>query len=182
MKTKSWDRLRAQCRSEAETLMLEGFLDPDVGKDVEVGEYDGHPALVLRYEGECLFLVPRCPVRIAGLSYELDFALFNNASHPGGASGIALDIEIDGHQWHERSKEQAARDRQRDRAVLGGGYAPVRFTGAEVWASGADCARQALDVAVALRRRETNISEHSWHRACEHMGAYDEDAEEATAP
>lgn len=44
-----------------------------------------------------------------------------------------LIVEVDGHEWHERTREQAARDKQRDRALLLAGFRVVRFTGGEVY-------------------------------------------------
>ena len=42
-------------------------------------------------------------------------------------------VECDGHAFHERTKDQAARDRSRDRAVQEGGATIFRFTGSEIW-------------------------------------------------
>lgn len=42
-------------------------------------------------------------------------------------------VELDGHDFHERTKEQAARDRSRDRDLMANGYQVLRFTGSEVW-------------------------------------------------
>ncbi len=42
-------------------------------------------------------------------------------------------IECDGHDFHERTKEQAERDRSRDRAVQFAGIPILRFTGREIW-------------------------------------------------
>lgn len=43
-----------------------------------------------------------------------------------------LVVEIDGHNFHERTKEQAKRDRSRDRYMTTEGYTVFRFTGSEV--------------------------------------------------
>lgn len=42
-------------------------------------------------------------------------------------------IECDGHDYHERTKEQAARDKSRDRALAADGVVVLRFTGSEIW-------------------------------------------------
>ncbi len=42
-------------------------------------------------------------------------------------------IECDGHDFHERTKEQAMRDRSRDRRLQGAGCRIFRFTGAEIY-------------------------------------------------
>lgn len=53
-------------------------------------------------------------------------------------------IECDGHEFHERTKQQAARDKKRDRDIQNHG--PVlRFTGSEIWADPFHCASQIVD-------------------------------------
>lgn len=42
-------------------------------------------------------------------------------------------IELDGHDWHERTREQASRDRARDRRVLRAGGNVLRYTGSDVF-------------------------------------------------
>lgn len=42
-------------------------------------------------------------------------------------------IECDGHDFHERTKEQAERDRAKDRAIQAAGIPILRFTGREIW-------------------------------------------------
>lgn len=48
-------------------------------------------------------------------------------------------IECDGHNFHERTKEQAANDRQKDRLIQASGYPVLRFTGSEIHKSPDDC-------------------------------------------
>lgn len=53
-----------------------------------------------------------------------------------------LVVECDGHEFHERTKEQAAKDKSRDRALNGLGYDVFRFTGSELWRDPFGCAEQ----------------------------------------
>jgi hypothetical protein len=50
-----------------------------------------------------------------------------------------LAIECDGHEFHERTKAQARRDRARDRAVQHQGVTIFRFTGSEIYADPCGC-------------------------------------------
>jgi hypothetical protein len=45
-----------------------------------------------------------------------------------------LVVELDGHDFHERTKEQAKRDKSRDRRLTALGFTVFRFTGSEVHA------------------------------------------------
>jgi very-short-patch-repair endonuclease len=53
-------------------------------------------------------------------------------------------VECDGHDFHERTKEQAMRDRARDRAAQAAGYQMMRFTGAEIFRDPLKCVRETL--------------------------------------
>lgn len=53
-----------------------------------------------------------------------------------------LIVECDGHAYHERTKQQAARDRSRDREFQIRGFGVLRFTGAEIHNDPLGCARQ----------------------------------------
>jgi Protein of unknown function (DUF559) len=44
-------------------------------------------------------------------------------------------VEIDGHDFHEKTREQAQRDKSRDRVLLRAGIRLLRFTGSEVFHS-----------------------------------------------
>ena len=44
-----------------------------------------------------------------------------------------LIVECDGHDFHERTKEQAAKDKARDRQAQLAGYTVFRYTGSELW-------------------------------------------------
>lgn len=48
-------------------------------------------------------------------------------------------IECDGHEHHERTKEQASRDKSRDRWFTSRGFKMLRFTGSEIWRDPAAC-------------------------------------------
>lgn len=56
-----------------------------------------------------------------------------------------LVVECDGHDFHERTKEQAAKDHARDRSLTLDGYTVFRFTGSEIWADPVKCAHQVAD-------------------------------------
>lgn len=53
-------------------------------------------------------------------------------------------IECDGHDFHERTKGQAARDRSRDRVAQHQGLPIFRFTGSEIWNDPMACADEVI--------------------------------------
>ena len=68
-------------------------------------------------------------------SYRVDFLVF--IRHKGGTRRLA--IECDGHVFHEKTKEQAQRDKKRDRDLLLAGVQTIRFTGSELFKDPAGC-------------------------------------------
>ena len=73
--------------------------------------------------------------------YRVDFVL--------EAYGTEVVIEVDGHEFHEKTKEQASRDKARDRYLVAQGHVILRFTGSEVWANPFKCAQEAFAVAAS---------------------------------
>lgn len=83
-----------------------------------------YPALVM-WEWPYAIAIPQWHRRFNGTSRwaDYDFAVFAGCSR--------LDVEVDGHQFHNATKEQAQHDRSRDRLSIVGGWQPARFTGSE---------------------------------------------------
>jgi hypothetical protein len=65
-----------------------------------------------------------------GDRYRLDLAI--HALNRASGASAAIAVELDGHDFHERTKEQAERDRKRDRDLQALGWRVARFTGSQV--------------------------------------------------
>lgn len=72
----------------------------------------------------------------------------------GNIDGVCpnLAIEIDGHEWHEKTKEQAIKDRKRDRYLLihTPSIPTMRFTGSEIYNNAKDPYYDVLDYPVSF--------------------------------
>jgi very-short-patch-repair endonuclease len=86
-------------------------------------------------------LLVQTQVRV--LDWRVDFWI---DAHADPASKKII-VECDGHDFHERTKEQAARDRSRDRSLQSAGYHVLRFTGSEIYRDPTRCAVETLDLA-----------------------------------
>lgn len=73
--------------------------------------------------------------------YRFDFLLTTRTSE-----SVVLVVECDGHEFHERTKEQAAKDRARDRRAQQWGAVVFRFTGSELHHDANACADQCIDL------------------------------------
>jgi very-short-patch-repair endonuclease len=84
--------------------------------------------------------------------YRVDFAIFlNGVPH----EQIKFVVECDGHDFHERTKQQAARDKKRDRELQIAGWKVLRFTGSEIWSDHFACSAH-VDV-LALREIDAQL-------------------------
>lgn len=78
--------------------------------------------------------------------YRVDIMVYDQSRSTKPARWIA--VECDGHQYHEKTKEQAKRDKQRDRYFARRGITVLRFTGSEIYADAEQCADEIIDTLV----------------------------------
>lgn len=83
------------------------------------------------------------PVETTAGLFFLDFALIQHVAH----RIVKLAIEVDGHAFHQATREQVEKDNRRTRALAKRGWIVVRYAGSEV---NADAGRCALDAAAIL--------------------------------
>jgi very-short-patch-repair endonuclease len=80
--------------------------------------------------------------------YRVDF-VFGSSDDISPAASIA--IECDGHEWHEKTKEQAARDKARDRYLSMHFGRVIHFTGSEIYRDPLTCWNDTAKVFGSLR-------------------------------
>jgi very-short-patch-repair endonuclease len=93
-----------------------------------------------------LRLEPQYPA--LGGKYRPDFAVFRDGAD------WKIAIECDGHRWHEKTPDQAQRDKERDRALVYDGWTLLRFTGREIQRSLQRCCSDILDMAAKLSEKK----------------------------
>jgi very-short-patch-repair endonuclease len=126
---------------------------------VSCGDDRAYAHLAAHPEWAGLFRVvvePQKLIRTEGGTYRADVFLYVTRVRvePEGDQWGPIVVEIDGYEFHERTKEQAARDRKRDRDLVREGIRVVRFTGAEVFHRPFECARE-VDELLCQTARET---------------------------
>lgn len=148
------DGLRV-CQSPLEQLFLVTFLfiagptDNVVNNDAGTG-----PEFRFElYNDSFLIIEPQAKIEIEGHTYHADFLLTYKTRRPRLASRLQVVVEIDGHNFHERTKEQARRDRTRDRAMIRAGFVVFRFTGSEIHADPSRAAQEVRRYIMDFERR-----------------------------
>jgi len=93
-----------------------------------------------------LIILPQSSIECYGKKYRVDFLVLVGDFIYNPDACKKFVIECDGHDFHEKTKLQAAKDKQRDRHMTGAGYHIIRFTGSEIWKNPFKCAREAAEI------------------------------------
>lgn len=91
---------------------------------------------------------PQSSVNIGPATYRVDFEVIFISTKYGVSAKLA--IECDGHDFHEKTKAQAKRDKKRDRDLQRVGFDGVmHFTGSEIWSDAGRCAEEVWEMGIA---------------------------------
>lgn len=94
--------------------------------------------------------------------FRADFVLASNFGPDVDTMPWVIAVELDGHEFHERTKHQARRDRSRDRFMTAHDIKVLRFTGSEVWHDAYGCALEAMKLATRLQQRNMDRHFERW--------------------
>lgn len=86
--------------------------------------------------------------------YRADFLLMPVQWDVYNTSIPILIVECDGHNFHEKTKEQAKKDKERDRDLQMHGYRIIRFTGSEINNSSYACAMSVMKILSAFNNTD----------------------------
>ncbi|MFC3229373.1 endonuclease domain-containing protein [Marinibaculum pumilum] len=130
-----------RCRSPSEFRLLLALIDAlgDIS-DFEISWMNGDGRFELepwRYI-DCMYAYCNAQVGsfIADFLFEFDYM----------DQRAFVVVECDGHKFHERTKEQARRDRSRDRWMTSKGIKILRFTGSEIYRDADRCANEVVNL------------------------------------
>jgi|SRR6185312_7638111 len=99
-----------------------------------------------------VFLYSQFPVQVDGRKCRLDFAIAVEQANTGNPNKYEwVAVECDGHDYHERTKEQAKADRSRDRLLTASGWRVVRFTGSELFTNTRGCVDELIRIVDSTR-------------------------------
>jgi very-short-patch-repair endonuclease len=136
-----FETMRERCESPIEELLLAALY-----AEHTISEYRLHFMMADAMPAEpyfdgAAFVYAQVPIG----PYRADFAIHDATLPFGAAKPRIMIVECDGHDFHEKTKEQARRDKQRDRFLVSKGYKLLRFTGSEIWADPEKCADEIID-------------------------------------
>lgn len=88
-------------------------------------------------------VIPQAEVKANKNKYRLDFLVEACCKNSGR---LLIDVECDGHEFHERTKEQVRHDNKRNRYLQSIGYTVIRFSGSEIYDDPEYCCDQLLNI------------------------------------
>ncbi|MCO7127777.1 DUF559 domain-containing protein [Sporolactobacillus shoreicorticis] len=91
------------------------------------------------YYGTQFYQQLQARVKTNGHNYRIDI-LVAESFRENDKNATRIAIECDGHDFHEKTKEQAQHDKQRDRYLQMEGFKVMRFTGSEIYNHPSKCA------------------------------------------
>jgi very-short-patch-repair endonuclease len=92
-----------------------------------------------------------CQFQMPPSRYIVDLFFWETFSNGFFTKGIV--VECDGHDFHEKTKDQVRRDKSRDRWIQAQGYPVMRFSGSEIYRNSETCCREIGDLALKQRGR-----------------------------
>lgn len=130
------------CESPIEFALAVAFLHQEMTSDGLIGvAVPVHRATWLQKIGVVGIVYPQKKIG----NYRVDFFVEIKQTADDAVLDRAIVIECDGHEWHERTPDQASRDKARDRYFAERGIPVMRFTGREIWKDPVSCAQQVAD-------------------------------------
>lgn len=100
--------------------------------------------------GRTFYLARQMDVEVGDQSYRIDFVLGPSGETERRFAGVQwplIAIEVDGHAFHERTKEQVAYRNQRDRALQQAGWTVLHFSWTEMTTRPQECVEEVFAMA-----------------------------------
>lgn len=141
------EQLCAVIESPIEELMLYGLILSAQEEVEDIGfVVNGSTFGDCGLGAEFIVIEPQAKIE----NYRADFLLTYRSSFPGFEKDRQLIVECDGHDFHDKTKQQASRDKERDREMKKLGYEVFRFTGSDIWNDVYSCAKEAIDMVTGI--------------------------------
>ena len=133
-------------------FMITNFYVPDECKSpIEQLFYYAYSILDFENEGDIvpsLFLMPQEEIHANGKTYYADFVFDSDYLKEDGnipENALKLVIECDGHEFHEKTKEQVKRGNERDYNLKIAGYDILHFSGSQIYNEPMTCAKKVYE-------------------------------------
>ncbi|MDD4111338.1 MAG: DUF559 domain-containing protein [Clostridia bacterium] len=88
--------------------------------------------------------ISQSEIKIGNKTYSVDFeaCVCDNKTN----EYKSFVIECDGHDFHEKTKEQVRKDKERERDLIKSGRTVIRFSGSEIYRDASGCASEVFNI------------------------------------
>lgn len=127
-----------ECESPIEKILYVAMDFVCVLRDKEFGEWN-------------LMIFPQAEVEYQNKTYRVDFMVSMEKYEDKIQDVIQKDIvvECDGHEFHQKTKEQVKHDNEREMQIKLAGYDVLRFSGSQIYEDPIKCANDIIDYALS---------------------------------
>lgn len=139
MTVEAAEQIAPLCESPIEVMLGTALLCS--GACVDGARADNRRFMLCASEGDERESVLRLHPQYQWEGYRIDFAIVMHVKE----RRIMVFVECDGHDFHERTADQAERDRSKDRKIQEAGITILRFTGREIYRSPSKCVVSILE-------------------------------------
>ena len=124
---------------------INSFYDFVVGNEFDYSDCESPIEIMLAMAFDFITFTRACPINdyyierqeninTQSRNYRADFVFHDLTSN------VQIVVECDGHDFHEKTKEQVKRNNERDYDLKMSGYEVIHFSGSEVFESPLNCA------------------------------------------
>lgn len=135
--------LKHFCESPIEEIFLAAFYSQSLHRDffdiVMLGKPIGDMSKG-KFQGETIYILQQAKVG----RYRVDFLIIDASCPLEIADPRFMIVECDGHEFHEKTKEQVERDKKRDRYFQSKNFKVLRFSGSEIWKDAFGCVEEVI--------------------------------------
>lgn len=125
-----WERRLGKTESPIESLFLEAFCPAALERGYEVAAQSLAPHSVI-------IVKPQHWVDRVRVDFLIRYFFYGET--------LEIIVECDGHQFHEKTKQQVTKDNRRNRDLQQAGFKVFRFSGSEIYGLPRLCASDVLD-------------------------------------
>lgn len=117
------------------TIMCEDIISPI--EQIFITAFDLY---LLTKNKEQIFLFSQAPIKLENKKYIVDFLFEEDEFVNKFNTNKKIIIECDGHEFHQKTKEQVQHDNEREYDLKMAGYEVIRFSGSQIYNTPLKCA------------------------------------------
>ena len=135
---KYWMHDYTQCKSPIEKIFMMTF------NFVSILRNDELPSDIMG-----VFIFPQLDIETAQHKYYVDFYIVMESLN----NSVGVVVECDGHEFHQKTKEQVTHDNEREYEIKKVGYDILRFSGSQIYNAPFKCANDVFDYLLSKAER-----------------------------